>query len=316
MELYEGKGTLDLNDLINGEVNVGMAFEHGNFQRAHVDYTAPPGGGYPLFGPVFLTYVGADVSLSPTKFVGSANLGIGPAAIAKCSTAGVNGTITLTFGNPFTIDSTGNVQVLCANFGYSSRFHADSDGHVGFGLGVNYPIPGIGNISGELYGQAYADFSRNIFEAQIDGQVAANLAIKKCESIGPIEECTPTVNFSQSAGATISIGDNNGHAVGGAGFCTHVNLPIFGGLDVGAGTNDLPATILGAASYNIAAVASHFQLLLSNCSLTPFRLLPPPAGISRVRGHRAADTRLHRPCRSGHRHRGDRHPGQRRRAPS
>ena len=264
-----------------------MAFEHGYFQRAHVDYTAPPGGGYPLFGPVFLTYVGADVSLSPTKFTGSANLGIGPAAIAKCSTAGVNGTITLTFGNPFTIDSTGNVQVLCANFGYSSRFHADSDGHVGFGLGVNYPIPGLGNISGELYGQAYADFSRNIFEAQIDGQVAANLAIKKCESIGPIEECTPTVNFSQSAGATISIGDNNGHAVGGAGFCTHINLPIFGGVDVGAGTNDLPATILGAASYNIAAVASHFQLLLGNCSLTPFRLLPPPAGIARVRGHRA-----------------------------
>ncbi len=287
VELYEGKGTLDLNDLINGEVNVGMAFEHGNFQRAHVDYTAPPGGGYPLFGPVFLTYVGADVSLSPTKFVGSANLGIGPAAVSKCSAAGVNGKITLTFGNPFTIDSTGNVQVLCANFGYSSRFHADSDGHVGFGLGVNYPIPGIGNISGELYGQAYADFSRNIFEAQIDGQVAANLAIKKCEQIGPVEECTPTVNFSQSAGATISIGDNNGHAVGGAGFCTHINLPIFGGLDVGAGTSDLPATILGAASYNIAAVASHFQLLLSNCNLTPFRLLAPPAGISSARGHRA-----------------------------
>ena len=287
VELYEGKGTLDLNDLINGEVNVGMAFEHGSFQHAHVDYTAPPGGGYPLFGPVFLTYVGADVSLNPTKFVGVANLGIGPAAISKCSTAGVQGTMTLTFGNPFSIDSTGNVQVLCANVGYSSRFHADSDGHVGFGLGIGYPIPGLGKISGELYGQAYADFARNIFEAQIDGQVAAELAIKKCESIGPIEECTPTLNFSQSAGATISIGDNNGHAVGGAGFCTHINLPIFGGVDVGAGTTDLPGAILGAASYNLPAIASHFQLLLGNCSLSPFRLLPPPAGIARARGHRA-----------------------------
>lgn len=285
--LFEGKGTLDLNDLINGEVNVAMAFEHGSFKHAHVDYTAPPGGGYPLFGPVFLTYVGADVSLNPTTFAGQANLSIGPAAIAKCGAMGVQGTVTLVFGNPFTIDSTGNVQVLCANFGYSSRFHADSDGHVGFGLGVNYPIPGLGGVSGELYGQAYANFNENVFEAQIDGQVQANFAIKKCESIGPIEECTPTVNFSQSAGATISIGDRNGRAVGGAGVCTHLNFPILGGFDVGAGTNDLPGTILGAASYNIAAVASRFQILLSNCSLTPFRLLPPPAGISRAHGHSA-----------------------------
>jgi uncharacterized membrane protein YgcG len=286
--LFEGKGTLDLNDAIKGEVTLGMAFEHGSFKHAHVDYTAPPGGGYPLFGPVFLTYVGADVGVNPTSFSGQANLGIGPAAIAKCSALGVQGTMTLVFGNPFTIDSTGNVQVLCANFGYSSRFHADSDGHVGFGLGINYPIPGLGNIGGEIYGQAYADFNSNIFEAQLDGQVQANFAIKKCESVGPIEECTPTINFSQSAGATVSIGDRNGKAVGGAGVCVHLNFPVLGGFDVGAGTSDLPGVILGASTYNIAAIASRFQILTSNCSLTPFRLLPPPAGIARVHGHTAA----------------------------
>ncbi len=285
--LFEGRGTLDLNDLINGDVTLGMAFEHGSFQRAHADYTAPPGGGYPLFGPVFLTYVGADVSLNPTTISGQANLAIGPAAVAGCGAMGVQGTVKLAFGNPFTIDTTGNVQVLCANFGYSSRFHADSDGHVGFGLGLNYPIPGLGGISGELYGQAYANFNENIFEAQIDGQVQANFAVKQCESIGPIEECTPTVNFSQSAGATISIGDKNGKAVGGAGVCTHFNFPILGGFDVGAGTSDLPGAILGASTYNVAAVAQRFQILLSNCSLSPFRLLPPPAGISRVHGHSA-----------------------------
>ena len=286
--LFEGKGTLDLNDLINGEVTLGMAFEHGSFKHAHVDYTAPPGGGYPLFGPVFLTYVGADVGINPTSFRGQANFGIGPAAIAKCGALGVQGTMTLVFGNPFTIDSTGNVQVLCANFGYSSRFHADSDGHVGFGLGIGYPIPGLGSISGELYGQAYANLNENIYEAQIDGQAKAEFAVKKCESIGPVEECTPTIDFTQSANATISIGDRNGRAVGGAGVCTHLSFPILGGFDVGAGTSDLPGTILGLSTYNIAAVASRFQILLSNCSLTPFRLLPPPAGISSTRGHSAA----------------------------
>ncbi|HYM54534.1 MAG TPA: hypothetical protein VES97_04170, partial [Solirubrobacteraceae bacterium] len=178
-------------------------------------------------------------------------------------------------------------QVLCADFGYSSRFHADSDGHVGFGVGLNYPIPGLGNVGGEIYGQAYADLNRNIFEAQLDGQVQANFQVKQCASVGPFEECTPTVNFSQSAGATISIGDQNGRAVGGAGVCVHLNFPVLGGFDVGAGTNDLPGTIVGLASYNIAAVASRFQILLSNCSLSPFRLLPPPAGIAGARGHRA-----------------------------
>lgn len=288
--LFEGKGTLDLNDLINGEVTLGMAFEHGSFKHAHVDYTAPTGGGYPLFGPVFLTYVGADVGVNPTTFRGQANLGIGPAVIAKCGALGVEGTMTLVFGNPFTIDSTGNVQVLCANFGYSSRFHADSDGHVGFGLGVGYPIPGLGSISGELYGQAYADPNANLYEAQVDGQAKAEFAVKKCESIGPVEECTPTIDFTQSANATISIGERGGRAVGGAGVCTHLSFPVLGGFDVGAGTADLPGAILGASTYNLAAVASRFQILLSNCSLTPFRLLPPPAGISRAHGRAAAGT--------------------------
>jgi hypothetical protein len=282
--LFEGKGTLDLNDLINGEVTLSMAFEHGSFKHAHADYTAPPGGGYPLFGPVFLTYVGADVGINPTTIAGQANLAIGPAVLAKCGAVGVQGTVKLVFGNPFTLDTTGNVQVLCANFGYSSRFHADSDGHVGFGLGIAYPIPGLGSISGELYGQAYVNLKENLFAAQIDGQAKAEFAVKKCESIGPVEECTPTVDFTQSANATISIGDANGKAIGGAGICTHLSFPVLGGFDVGAGTNDLPGTILGAASDNIAAIASRFQILLGNCSLSPFRLLPPPAGISSVHG--------------------------------
>jgi hypothetical protein len=286
--LFEGRGTLDLNDLINGEINVALTFQHGSFQRAHVDYTAPSGGGYPLFGPVFLTYVGADLTLNPTKFVGQANLGIGPAVIAKCAAFGVQGTITLVFGNPFTIDEQGNEQALCADLGYSQSFHADSDGHVGFGLGVNYPIPGLGNVGGELYGQAYADLNRNIFEAQLDGQVQANFHVNECIETGIFgEQCTGNINFSAGATATISIGNQNGHAVGGAGVCVHYNLPLLGGVDVGAGTNDLPGAVVNFSTYNLPALASRFQILLSNCNLTPFRLLPPPAGISRLRGHSA-----------------------------
>ena len=282
--LFEGSGKLDLNDAINGEINLALAFEHGSFKHAHADYTAPPGGGYPIFPPVFLTYVGADVSLNPTTIVGQANVGIGPAVIAKCGALGVQGTLTLVFGSPaFTLNETGNDQVLCADFGQSQSFHADSNGHVGFGLGLNYTVPGLGGVSGGLEGQA--NVANNVYEAQLDGRLTAAWKVNECISIG-VNLCTE-LELVEEAKGTISIGDVNGRAVGGAGVCVHYKFPVVGSFDLGAGTNDLPGAILGFASYNVAAVASRFQIMLSNCNLSPFRLLAAPAGLARTRGRAA-----------------------------
>ena len=288
--LIEGSGTLDLNDTIKGEINLGLAFEHGSFKHAHADYTAPPGGGYPLFGPIFLTYVGADVGINPTKFTGVANLSVGPAVVAKCGALGVQGTLTLVFGNPFTIDEVGNTQVLCANLGYSQNFHADSDGHLAYGVGLEYNVPGLGGVSGKIGGQAYLNTSENLYEAQIDGEVGAHFKVQKCVGSDPFEVCSPTVEFEERAGATISIGDRDGHAVGGAGVCVHYKFPIVGGFDIGAGITDLPGAISSLAGGDFGAVASRFKIMLSDCSLSPFRLLPPPAGVARVRAHGAEAT--------------------------
>jgi hypothetical protein len=290
--LFEGKATLDLGDVIRGQITVALTFQHGSFEKGHIDYTAPPGEGYPLFGPVFLTYVGADVTLNPTKFNGLANLSIGPAVVAGCGALGAKGTLVLTFpedGSPLSLDSEANVLLGCAEFGSSSNFHADSDGHVKFGLNIHYGIPGLGGVSAKLEAQAVADLERHDYEAQLDGEAEASFHVNECVEF----VCTGDINFTQGASATFSIGDRNGTVVGGAGVCVHYVFPVLGDYDVGAGISELPRALSSLGAGDLAAVASHFELLLSNCHLSAFRLLPPPAGFARARGHAAAAYPIH-----------------------
>lgn len=279
--LFDGKGTLDLSDVIQGVINAEVVFEHGNFQRSHIDYTANQGAGYPLFGPIFLTYLGADLTLNPTTIAGSGNISVGPAATATgCGAFGANGTAKLVFADPITLDLAGSTQILCANFGYSENFHADSNGDVGYGVGVNYPIPGFGSVSGQLYGQAYADFKRNVFHFQIDGKANANFNVSECADIvgciGAHFDTTATATFSDI----------------GAGVCAgiSINFPDPVGrqtLSVGAGIDNLQKilaqTIASGGALTEAALLQNFHVLTSGCDLSRWRTLPPPAGLSRVR---------------------------------
>ncbi len=293
-ELFDGKATIDLSDALNGVINAELAFEHGDFQHAHVDYTANQGGGYGPLGPgIFITYVGADLFVDPTRVVGAARVSIGPAVTATgCGGLGVDGTITLAFGTPWSIDSSGNVQVVCNNFGYNSQFHADGNGNVSFGFGLDYPIPGLGDAKGEVVGQVYSNFS-DVFEAQLDGELVASFGVKECA--GPF---CGNFGFNASATGTISLGLAHGRLVGGAGVCAKLGItfpdPVgFQGFDVGAGTSDLPGAIATAGSQSIAAaIASKLQILADNCNLTPWRLLPAPAGFARAHAHAAQATPL------------------------
>ena len=293
-ELFDGKATIDLSDALNGVINAELAFEHGDFQHAHVDYTANQGGGYGPLGPgIFITYVGADLFVNPTRVVGAARVSIGPAVTATgCGGLGVDGTITLAFGTPWSIDSMGNVQVVCNDFGYNSMFHADGNGNVAFGFGLDYPIPGLGDAKGEVVGQVYSNFS-DVFEAQLDGELVASFGVKECA--GPF---CGNFGFNASATGTISLGVAHGKLVGGAGVCAKLGVtfpdPVgFQGFDVGAGTSDLPGAIATAGTQSIAAaIASKLQILADNCNLTPWRLLPAPAGFARVHARGAQATPL------------------------
>jgi hypothetical protein len=279
-DLFDGKATLDLSDVINGVINAELAFEHGDFQHAHMDYTANQGSGYPLFGPTFLTYLGADVTLNPTTVAGAANISIGPALTNDgCGVLGARGTAKLVFADPISLDLQGNTQILCADFGYSENFHADSNGNVGYGVGVNYPIPSFGSVSGNLYGQAYADFQRNVFHFQIDGKVDANFHVSECAQI------VGCIGSSFDAGATATFSDI------GAGVCAQIaiNFPEPVGkktFAVGAGIDNLrdiiAQSVASGGTLTEAALLQNFRLLTSGCDLSRWRTLTPPAGLARA----------------------------------
>jgi hypothetical protein len=270
--LFDGKGTLDLSDEIQGLINLEIAFEHGDFQKAHVDYTAIQGGGYPLGGGAFLTYAGADLTLNPTTVAGDVKISVGPALTATgCGIMGVDGTGTFSFGNPVTIDLKGQSEILCAPFGYSENFHADTDGDVGYGVGIDYPIPGIGSVKGSLYGQAYADLNNGTFHFQIDGGVTAHIGVQECG----FGQC---VDASINGSATATWSDK------GAGVCAHIDVPVLGGFDVGAGIDNLQQIVEESAAsggtLTEAALLQNFHLFASDCNVSRWQTLKPPAGLT------------------------------------
>ena len=59
------------------------------------------------------------------------------------------------------------------------------------------------------------------------------------------------------------------------------------GFNVGAGIDDLPGALLAELSGNFIGVYSHVALLLDGCNVSRWRLLPPPAGFSRVHARTA-----------------------------
>jgi hypothetical protein len=279
-ELFDGKGTIDLGDVIYGVINAELVFENGAFNHAHVDYTANVGSGYPLGGPTFLTFLGVDLTLHPTTFAGSSNISIGPAITTNgCGALGAKGTAKLVIDDPVTLDLQGNTQIACADFGYSENFHADSNGNVGYGVGENYTIPDFGSVSGNLYGQAYADLKRNVYHFQIDGKVQAQFGVKECADI------VGCVDLGFNAGATATFSDI------GAGVCAHigVNFPDPVGtqtLDVGAGIDNLQQivtqSIASGGALTEAALLQNFRILTSGCDLSRWRTLAPPAGTRQI----------------------------------
>ncbi len=209
-----------------------------------------------------------------------------------CGALGIHGTVDIVFGNPWTLDASGSASVLCVDFGPSRIFHADSDGHFSYGESLDFSIPGLGSIVGDEFGQAYLNTNGQLL-AQLDGKLAGNFQIDLCHDFGwPIgQQCLGTVRFTPELDGTISLGDSFGHLVGEAGVCAKLGVNLAGqsiGFDVGAGTSDLPGTIASLATDNLAALASQLQILLDNCDISKWRLLPPPAGFASVHARGAA----------------------------
>lgn len=290
---FSAMGTIDLSDVIEGNVTIHIVIDKGSFQSGQVTYASPSGDGLPLFGPLFLTQLTAALTLNPVHIHGDTQISVGPSVTANgCGALGIHGTVDIVFGNPWTLDATGTGSLLCADLGPSRIFHADSDGHFSYGESLDFPIPGLGSVTGDMFGQAYINANGQLL-AQLDGKLAGNLSINLCHDFGwPIgQQCLGTVSFNPELDGTISLGDSFGHLVGEAGVCAHLGVNILGqniGFDIGAGTNDLPGTIASLATDDFPALVSRFQILLDNCDISKWRLLPPPAGYARAGAHDAA----------------------------
>ncbi|MGH2878741.1 MAG: hypothetical protein ACRDK4_03920 [Solirubrobacteraceae bacterium] len=282
---YEGKATIDLNDLIDGNVRAHVLFDKGNFLEGDLLYFGEIGGGFPLFGPLYLTRLEAGLSVNPVHVHGDTQISVGPSVTNNgCGALGIHGTADLVFGNPFTLDTTGEASILCADLGPSKIFHADSNGHFSYVEHFNYAIPNFASVDGDEGGTAYLNTNTGEIDFQIDGHLAANGEIKECVGSDPFKACA-SVGFNAGLDATLALGLQHAHLVGGTGVCLHLDTPI-GGFDVGAGINDLPKALLAAGTYNYPELISHVQILLSNCNVSQWRLLPPGAGFTRV--HRGA----------------------------
>jgi len=286
---YAGMGTIDLNDLIHGLVRIHVLFERGNFQEGDVLYYGEAGGGFPVFGPVYLTRLSAGLSVNPVHIHGDAQLSVGPSVTNNgCGALGIHGTADLVFGNPVTLDTTAEGSILCADLGPSKIVHADSNGNFSYVEHVNYTIPNFASVDGDEGGAAYLNTNTGEIDFQIDGKVVASGGIQECVGAEPFESCVGA-GFRVGADATLAIGLHHGHLVGGTGLCVHLSTPI-GGFDVGAGINDLPGALAAYGTLNYPQLISHMQILLSNCNVSQWRLLPPGAGFARshVGGARVA----------------------------
>lgn len=285
---YEGRGTIDLSDVIHGNVTAHVLFDKGSFQSGDVNYASPTGNGFPLFGPLFLTQLGAGLTVNPHTHVdGHALLSVGPAVTNNgCGALGIDGNVALDFGNPWALDATGAASILCKKLGPSKKFHADSDGHFSYSEDFDYPIADLAQVHGSLGGSAYLNTNTGQLDFQIDGNYQAHGSINECVGADPFKACVGA-SFDASALATLALGLHGGKAVGGTGLCLHLSTPI-GGFDVGAGIKDLPNALLAAATDNFPAVLSRADILVSGCNVSAWQLIPNQAGAARAGAHAAA----------------------------
>jgi hypothetical protein len=298
---YETRiGTIDLSDVIDGCVGIHFVFDHSAFQEGDVHYRAcGAGGGAPLFGPLFLTQLDAALTLHPTHIHGHILISVGPALNDRgCGAFGVDGTADLVFGNPWTLDAVAQGSILCQTLGTQKIFHADTNGNVSYGEHLNYAIPDLGSIDYNDFLSARAsihDPLRGIRRGDFLGMqldASGSLAIhpQVCEDFPVVG--TKCIGFDVNAGleGTVALGYNGSRIVGGAGVCSHFKLSAFGqdfGFDVGAGIDDLPGALLAELTGNFIDVYSHVAILTDGCNVSRWRLLPPPAGFSRVRARGA-----------------------------
>lgn len=156
-----------------GKFDASVLFSSGKIRHFHIGFL----GSQQLVPPqVFLTKASVDLSLPRVELTGDAHVSVFGGAIADgCGVSGANGKGTFTF-EPFLLSLSGAPEVLCipSPAAPGEYFFVNEDGYVAEGAYIDFELPGVGFIKGNLGGVGYFNFKDFKFHMRFDGSGSVN----------------------------------------------------------------------------------------------------------------------------------------------
>jgi hypothetical protein len=244
----------------SGQIGGSIDFLDGVFADAGLNFTADPGGGYPVGAGFYLVRIDGKFYLfqhaipgSHTALQGDMRVSYGPAVDNNgCGLLDGEGKARIVFyPGPFSLDAEFATELYC--YPVTSRyFHVDGAGNVELGIDTGFTVGPVGfNVNAD--GQAFYDGSgtpRVQLDASGDGHIDF-----------------PDPIGTQSIHVDGSISDR------GAGFCASID-----GFELGAGESFIPPPV------NQLVFLHNLSFMWDGCDLSSFRSLAaggPPAGLAR-----------------------------------
>ena len=156
-----------------GKFDASVLFSSGKVRHFHIGFR----GSQQLVPPqVFLTKATVDLGLPRVELTGDAHVSVFGGAIADgCGVAGADGKGTFTF-EPFLLSLSGAPEVLCipSPAAPGEYFFVNEDGYVAEGAYIDFELPGVGSIKGNLGGVGYFNFKDFKFHVRFDGSGSVN----------------------------------------------------------------------------------------------------------------------------------------------
>lgn len=238
-----------------GQIGGSIDFLNGVFADAGLNFTADPGGGYPLGAGFFMIKIDGKFYLfqraipgSQTAIQGDMRVSYGPAINNNgCGLIDAEGDARLAlYPGPFSLDAILSTEVYC--YPVTSRyFHIDGTGLVEVGITTGFNFGPVG-LTANLDGQGFYD-GNGLPRLQLDGSGSGFVDFP--DPIG-----------RQSVGFTATISDR------GAGFCG--SLGAFGHtFDFGLGESFVPPPI------NELVFLNNLSFMFDGCNLSKYQSLPP-----------------------------------------
>jgi hypothetical protein len=253
-----------------------VTFQGGDFKSASVTVSPTPWPGTPLFSGVYLSRVTGSFGVDPLKLGIGARIGALPTNPPDGYAVTVDGSVTATFGDPFTLEASGvgalfGIQVARIDLLINSDFYFQASANVDIDLT-------IAAFSGGL--KAFIDGPRKQFGGEINARVkvfgydaAAGEAVISSRGIGG---CAKILDGTIEIGAGYKWGDPVPFGVDTTwGSC---NLTPYRLTAPGPGTRSAGAFAAQASGFPVAAGKTLASVKLVGAGGPPSVVLVAPGG--------------------------------------